>query len=104
MSLSKQRYIELIDSIGSTLQRARENAVKAINNELVEANWKIGQYIVEYEQDGKEKADYGTALLTNLAKDLKVKYGKGFSKSSIYLCRQFYIKYPIFQTVSGKLS
>ncbi|MFT3947825.1 MAG: PDDEXK nuclease domain-containing protein [Agriterribacter sp.] len=104
MSLSKQKYTELVDSIGSTLQRARENAVKAVNNELVKANWEIGQHIVEYEQDGKEKADYGSALLTNLAKDLKIKYGKGFSKSSIYLCRQFYIKYPIFQTVSGKLS
>lgn len=39
-----------------------------------------------------------------MAKDLKVKYGKGFSKSNVYLCRQFYIKYPKFQTVSGKLS
>lgn len=91
MSLSKQKYTELVDSIGSTLQRAREDAVRAVNNELVKANWEIGQYIVEYEQDGKEKADYGSALLTNLAKDLKIKYGKGFSKSSIYLCRLFYI-------------
>lgn len=103
MSLSNQKYSELIDSIGSTLQKARENAIKAVNNELVKANWKIGQYIVEYEQQGKEKADYGSSLLSNLAKDLKLKYGKG-SKSSIYLCRQFYIKYPIFQTVPGKLS
>ncbi|WP_447640456.1 MULTISPECIES: PDDEXK nuclease domain-containing protein [Chitinophagaceae] len=104
MKLSKNKYTELLDNIGSTLQRARENAVKAVNNELVKANWEIGQYIVEYEQDGKEKADYGSALLTNLAKDLKIKYGKGFSKSNIYLCRQFYIKYQKFQTVSGKLS
>jgi len=104
MILSKNKYTELLDNIGSTLQRARENAIKAVNNELVKANWEIGQYIVEYEQQGKEKADYGSALLTSLAKDLKVKYGKGFSKSSIYLCRQFYIKYPIFQTLSGKLS
>ena len=104
MKLSKNKYTELLDNIGSTLQRARENAVKAVNNELVKANWEIGQYIVEYEQHGKEKAEYGSALLTNLAKDLKIKYGKGFSKSSIYLCRQFYIKYPKFQTVSGKLS
>jgi len=52
-----------------------------VNNELVKANWKIGQYIVEYEQSGKVKAEYGSALLANLAKDLKVKYGKGFSKS-----------------------
>ena len=104
MKLSKNKYTELLDNIGSTLQRARENAVKAVNNELVKANWEIGQYIVEYEQQGKEKADYGSALLTNLAKDLKIKYGKGFSKSNIYLCRQFYIKYQKFQTVSGKLS
>lgn len=104
LNLSKNKYNELLNSIGSTLQRARENAVKAINNELVRANWEIGRNIVEYEQHGKEKAEYGSSLLTNLAKDLKLKHGKGFSKSNIYLCRQFFIKYPKFQTVSGKLS
>jgi hypothetical protein len=50
MSTSNQKYSELIDSIGSTLQKVRENAIKAVNNELVKANLKIGQYIVEYEQ------------------------------------------------------
>lgn len=97
-------YKKLIDDIGSTLERTRENAFKAINRELVVANWEIGKHIVEFEQKGKEKAEYGSSLLTNLSKDLKYKYGKGFGKSNIYLCRQFYLKYPIFQTVSGKLS
>ena len=104
MTLSKQKYSDLIDSIGSTLQKARENALKAINAELVSANWEIGRYIVEFEQGGKEKAEYGSSLLSNLTKDLKTRYGKGFSKSNIYLCRQFFISYPKFQTVSGKLS
>lgn len=104
MKLTKVKYNELLDNIGSTLQKARENAIKAINTELVKANWEIGRHIVEYEQHGKEKAEYGSSLLTDLAKDLKIKHGKGFSKSSIYLCRQFYLKYPKFQTVSGKLS
>jgi predicted nuclease of restriction endonuclease-like (RecB) superfamily len=104
MNRTETKYNILLDNIGSTLQKARENAIKAINTELVKANWEIGRYIVEFEQHGKEKADYGSALLTNLAKDLKNKYGKGFSKSNIYLCRLFYIKYPKFQTVSGKLS
>jgi predicted nuclease of restriction endonuclease-like (RecB) superfamily len=104
MNISIQKYTELVDSIGSTLKRARENAIQAINAELVKANWEIGRHIVEFEQEGKEKAEYGSSLLTSLAKDLKTKYGKGFSKSNIYLCRQFYIKYPIFQTLSGKLS
>ena len=102
--MKPNKYSELLDNIGSTLQKARENAIKAINIELVKANWEIGRYIVEFEQHGKEKADYGSSLLTSLAKDLKTRFGKGFSKSNIYLCRQFYIKYKKFQTVSGKLS
>lgn len=97
-------YKKLVVDIGSTLLRARENALRAINHELVKANWEIGRQIVEFEQNGNEKAEYGSALLTKLSKDLKNSYGKGFGKSNIYLCRQFYLKYPIFQTVSGKLS
>lgn len=103
MKPENSNYNHLLENIGSTLQTAKQNAIKAINTELVQANWKIGKHIVEYEQLGKEKAEYGSSLLTHLAKDLKIKYGKGFSKSNIYLFRQFYIKYPIFQTVSGKL-
>lgn len=98
------KYNQLIDNIGSTLQKARENAFRAVNTELIKANWEIGKYIVEYEQEGKDKAEYGSSLLSKISRDLKEIYGKGFSKSSIYLCRQFYLKYPIFQTVSGKLS
>jgi predicted nuclease of restriction endonuclease-like (RecB) superfamily len=104
MNISIQKYSILVDRIGSTLKQARENAIHAVNTELVKANWEIGRHIVEFEQEGKEKAEYGSALLANLAKDLKNKYGNGFSKSNIYLCRQFYLKYPTFQTVSGKLS
>ena len=104
MNIIDNTYKKLVDDIGTTLQRARENAIKAVNRELVIANWEIGKHIIEFEQNGKEKADYGSSLLTNLSKDLKSNYGKGFGKSNIYLCRQFYLKYPIFQTVSGKLS
>ena len=104
MELSEDKYALLLNNIAVTLQQARANAIKAINAELVKANWEIGRNIVEFEQFGKDKAEYGSSLLTNLAKDLKIKHGKGFSKSNIYLCRQFYLKYPIFQTLSGKLS
>lgn len=112
MKLSKNKYNELLDNIGSTLQKARENAVKAINTELVKANWEIGRYLVEYEQHGNERAEYGSELLVKLSGDLKTKFGKGFSRSNLQLMRQFYIKYPTFQilpeksekrqTVSGK--
>jgi predicted nuclease of restriction endonuclease-like (RecB) superfamily len=104
MNLTNSKYNELLSTIASTLSDAKSNAIKAINVELVKANWIIGQNIVDFEQFGNDKAEYGSSLLTNLAKDLKLKYGKGFSKSNIYLCRQFYLKFPIFQTVSGKLS
>lgn len=97
-------YKKLIEDIGVTLQEKRENAAVAVNRELVAANWEIGRHIVEFEQGGKEKAEYGSSLLTNLSKDLRLAYGKGFGKSNLYLCRQFYLQYPIFQTVSGKLS
>lgn len=113
MKLTKSKYNKLLESIGTTLQTARQNAVNAINIELVQANWLIGKYIIEYEQQGKERAEYGTELIVSLAKDLKLRFGKGFSRSNLQLMRQFYIKYPelgkllkkpqIRQTVSGKL-
>lgn len=97
-------YQKLVDSIGNTIESARQRAIQAVNNELLRANWEIGKYIVEYEQDGKEKAEYGSSLLTNLSKDLKSRFGKGFSKSNIYLMRQFYLKYQTFQSLTGKLT
>ncbi len=103
--LQKQAiYQKLVDTIGTTIESARLRAIQAVNNELLKANWEIGKYIVEYEQQGNEKAEYGSSLLTNLSKDLKTRFGKGFSKSNIYLMRQFYLKYQIFQSVTGKLT
>lgn len=97
-------YQKLVDTIGVTIESARQKAIQAVNNELLKANWEIGKYIVEYEQHGSEKAEYGSSLLTNLSKDLKFRFGKGFSKSNIYLMRQFYLKYQIFQSLTGKLT
>jgi hypothetical protein len=76
----EEKYFELIDAIGSTIQRARENAVRAINTELVRANWEIGKHIVEFEEGGHERAVYGSDLLSNISKDLKLRFGKGFGR------------------------
>ncbi len=102
--LTKKEYEELIDSIGELLEFARKEVSRTINNILIKTYWKIGKRIVEYEQKGGEKADYGTELLRKLSRDLRLKYGKGFSKSNVYLMRLLYLKYPKFQTLSGKLS
>ena len=103
-NLPKEKaYNNLLDRIGQTYSTARENAKKAINFELIRAYWSIGNYIVEYEQKGSIKADYGDKLILQLAKDLKYQYGKGFSKSNLVYMRLFYIKYPKIEMISTKL-
>lgn len=76
-------------------------AKSAVNQLLTIRNWIIGYYIVEYEQGGSDRAEYGTHLLENLADNLKI---KGLERNQLNLCRIFYIKYPqICSTVSSKL-
>jgi len=97
-------YKELIENIGSVFNKAKSKIISAINVEMIDAYWKIGKNIIEFEQKGKLKAEYGSKLLLRISKDLKLKYGKGFSRSNLSYMRQFYIKYPNRETVSHKLS
>lgn len=94
----------IINEIRAIITSARENVARQINNELLQAYWNIGKIIVEYEQRGNVRADYGKNLLKNLSKELTSELGKGFSKSNLFNMRALYLSYPIFQTVSGKLS
>lgn len=64
--------------------------------------WLIGKHIVEFEQGGKEKADYGSQLLDQLAKDLSERSGKGFSRSNVFQIRQFHLRFSKIQTLSGQ--
>jgi len=104
MKVSKPKYEKLLSDIGLTIEIARQNAIRAINTELVKANWEIGRHIVEYEQHGQERAEYGSELLTKLSKDLRQRYGKGFGRRNILDMRRFYLAYQKWQTVSAKLS
>jgi predicted nuclease of restriction endonuclease-like (RecB) superfamily len=97
-------YTNLISQISAMYAQARENAVSAVNRYLVETYWQIGKYIVEFEQGGKAKADYGAALLEKLSHDLSLMHGKGFSRSNLTYMRLFYQRYPMCETVSHKLS
>lgn len=102
--LKPENYKGLIKDIGKILEEGRTKAFIVVNEILVKTYWEIGRRIVVFEQQGKERAEYGSYLLEKLSKDLKLRYGKGFSKSNLYLMRELHLKYPIFQTVSGKLS
>jgi predicted nuclease of restriction endonuclease-like (RecB) superfamily len=97
-------YDNLLASIGLTIEAARQNAVRAINTELVKANWEIGRHIVEFEQRGNERADYGSVLLAKLSKDLRFQFGKGFGRRNILDMRGFYLCYQKWQAVPAKLS
>ncbi|GAX48489.1 PDDEXK nuclease domain-containing protein [Pseudolactococcus reticulitermitis] len=101
---SNTDYKALLKNIGQVVEARRSKAIQAVNTELLQMNWSIGQYVVEFEQKGQEKAIYGKSLMVNLSKDLTALLGKGFSKSNLFKMREFYIRFPKFQTVSGKLS
>ena len=89
------------------LEHARTKARSAVNSAMVEAYWLIGQRIVQEEQQGQHKAQYGTRLLENLSRALSESFGKGFSYANLRNFRQFYLTYPdqaICYTVCSKLS
>ena len=100
----KGDYQTLVQQISETYQLGQANAYRSVNRELLETNWRIGQYIVEFEQGGNTKAEYGTALLDNLSKDLTLLHGKGFSRSNLNYMRLVYTKYPICEELPHKLS
>jgi len=102
--MSELQNLTVIREIKEILFTARENVSKAVNNELLLAYWNIGKIIIEYEQAGSEKAEYGKQLLKTLSKELTKELGKGFSRSNLQNMRLLYLNYPICQSLSGKLS
>ena len=97
-------YDSLIESIGTLLESARSQIATSVNTVLVQTYWNIGKYIVEFEQGGALRAEYGSNLLNRLSTDLTRLYGKGFSRSNVYNMRKLYLTYPKVQTLSGFLS
>jgi hypothetical protein len=103
-TVQPQSYNKLIAGIGEILSKGRQRAYVVVNNILVETYWQIGWYIVEYEQQGRRKVEYGSKLFDKLSKDLKTRYGKGFNRSNLIYIRLLYLKYPKSQTLSNQLT
>ena len=96
-----------ISEIKKILKNARQKAYIAVNSAMVEAYWEIGRRIVEEEQRGKERAEYGKEILQNLSKELTEEFGKGYSYRTLREIRQFYLMFSDFEkwrTVSAKLT
>ena len=94
----------LVNEIRQLLTEARARGARQVNAELLATYWNIGRLIVEYEQNGEIRAEYGKQVLRALAKRLTGEFGKGFSVSNIQYMRRFYLTHQIQQTVSVKLS
>ncbi len=104
MDLEQSKYNDLINRIGDLLHKGREQASQSVNTILVQTYWLIGRHIVEFEQGGKEKAEYGSFLFEQLSKDLTSIYGKGFSRSNLLYMRKLYLTFPKSETLSNVLS
>ena len=85
---------QFFTEIAGILQKARETAYKTVNTMMVHTNWQIGKRIVEHEQKGKTRADYGDFLIVNLSRYLTGIMGKGFSEANFWNFRQFYLCFP----------
>ena len=97
-------YQRLLGRISEVYTTGQVRAHQAVNAQITETYWQIGHDIVEFEQGGKIRADYGKALLSSLSRDLTLRHGKGFSRSNVIRIRQFYLAYPKGATLSHLLS
>lgn len=95
---------EVFNNIKKLMDNARNKVANEVNIILLQTYWEIGRIIVEDEQGHLERAEYGKELINDLSRQLTKEYGKGFSKSNLFNMRNLYLSYPIFQTLSGKLT
>lgn len=92
-------HADLYANIRAILLTARSHVRQTVNDAMVQTYWQIGQLIVEGEQGGEVRAEYGKRVLTELAKRLSAEFGKGFSVTNLKLFRQFYLAFPISHTL-----
>ena len=98
-------YKSILGNVAGVIEAARRSAARSVNSILTAAYWLIGRRIVEFEQAGRVRADYGTELLKRLAADLTNRFGRGFGPVNLSQMKKFYLLWPterIFQTLSEK--
>lgn len=101
--MSSLQSKELLQNISALLENARKKFAVAVNYTMVLTYFEIGRMIVEDEQNGENRAEYGKALLQDLSIHLTERFGKGFSETNLKQMRHFYMSYSFHQTVSDEL-
>lgn len=103
-NLPSQTIDGLFNAISQIIEEARNTVYRTANFAMVQAYWNIGRAIVEEEQKGKERAEYGQKIIKHLSKNLTKKYGKGFDKTNLWHMRNFYRNFPKIDALSRELS
>ena len=83
--------VNLFNRVVEILEQARTNVVRTVNSQMVISYWLIGREIVEEEQRGEARAEYGKQLIEDLSRQLTQRYGKGFSTTNLRSFRQFFL-------------
>lgn len=94
----------LVSEIRLIIESARTNAVRSVDFCRVQMYWQIGRRIVEEEQGGQARAEYGKSLIKNLAKELEPEFGSGFGKRQLDYSKKFYLEFPIVHTLYAQLN
>gem|GEM_PF-1699528 len=100
--LELEKLNTLYAEIRAVLEKARSSAYRAVNFAMVQAYWQIGYLIVEHEQEGKERAEYGKAVLEEISRRLTGEFGKGFDVTNLRKMRQFYLMFSKRDAVNLK--
>ncbi|MEI6215092.1 MAG: PDDEXK nuclease domain-containing protein [Desulfuromonadales bacterium] len=95
-------YDAMLSGMVELLEQARRTSARAVNTIMTVTYWEVGRRIVEYEQGGEARAEYGTALITRVSLDLTTRFGRGFSKRNVEQMRLFYLTWPIAQMSSAQ--
>ncbi len=95
---------ELVQQIQGIIAQSRERAIRSVDTERVLMYWQIGKVIFEEEQQGEDRAEYGTFLIKSLSEELQPQFGSGFSKRHLYWYVQFYRTFPIVNALRSQLS
>ena len=97
-------YQDIYAEIKETLLLSRNQAYSAVNFAMVQAYWHIGRIIVEHEQNGSLRAEYGKAVLQSLSERLTKEFGKGFTVTNLKYMRKFYSTFPNGHALRGELT
>src|ERR1044071_9831196 len=100
LAVSSREYGAMLNRVVSLIDDARRVSARTVNALMTATYWLIGRHIVEFEQHGKERAEYGEELLQRLAHDLTTKFGRGFSYPNVNKFRQFYLAFSTANILS----